>query len=91
MWQPQTASQVGEIPIPAARGIESLIVSPSKRRVAALLSESDTTTIIDAEAGAIDATIELPRTRSLDLLATPDTSFPGIMKDGVIYKNQLAR
>lgn len=27
---------------------------------------------------------------NLDLLATPDTSFPVIMKDGVIYKNQLA-
>jgi imidazolonepropionase-like amidohydrolase len=27
---------------------------------------------------------------NVDLLATPDTSFPVIMKDGVIYKNQFA-
>jgi len=27
---------------------------------------------------------------NIDLLATPDTSLPVIMKDGVIYKNQLA-
>ncbi len=28
---------------------------------------------------------------SIDLVATPETSFPVIMKDGVIYKNRLSR
>jgi DNA-binding SARP family transcriptional activator/WD40 repeat protein len=71
VWDPRTTSQVDVIPIAADREVDTLIVSPSNRRVAAVLSDSDTTTLFDTGTREIVATIELPRTRSLDPPASP--------------------
>ena len=60
VWDPQASRQIDEITAPGI--IESLIVSPSHRRVAVFLNESDTTLIVDTESAAIVATIELPST-----------------------------
>jgi WD40 repeat protein len=60
VWDPQTSRQIDEITAPGV--IESLIVSPSHRRVAVFLNESDTTMIVDTESDAILATVELPST-----------------------------
>jgi DNA-binding SARP family transcriptional activator/WD40 repeat protein len=71
VWDPQASRQIDEIAITAAGGIESLVASPSRRRVAAVLSESGITTVIDTESGEIVTTIELPRSRSADLQSSP--------------------
>jgi len=64
VWDPSTSQHLADIPLPDAGGVDALIASPGRRRIAVLREGSDAAAIIDAGSESVVGTVELPRVKA---------------------------